>query len=172
METNYSIINTNYFDLPLIYRFFEAAIVYQKTKNYPVWKGYDKDTLKKDIEENRQFKIVIDEIIACVFSICYTDSHVWTHREKGDALYLHRIVVNPVAKGQQHMAKIVKWSSAFALENKLTYLRMDTWGDNPNILAYYQTFGFYVVDYFNTPDTTDVPIQQRNNYVVLLEKTL
>jgi hypothetical protein len=49
---------------------------------------------------------------------------------------------------------------------------MDTWADNPNLIAYYKSFGFEVTGYFTTPDTNELPMQQRNNKIVLLEVDL
>ena len=46
---------------------------------------------------------------------------------------------------------------------------MDTWADNPNLIDYYKNFGFGVFGYFKTPDSHELPIQQRNIEVVLLE---
>src|SRR5450755_1371983 len=97
----YSIVNTEIIDLDFIYSLFDGAISYQKRKEYPVWAGYNKEVLKKDIENKLQYKIVIDNNIACIFSICYSDKIIWRKREKGDSLYLHRIAVNAVYKGQK-----------------------------------------------------------------------
>jgi hypothetical protein len=49
---------------------------------------------------------------------------------------------------------------------------MDTWADNPAIIDYYKSFGFDVAGYFKTPDIDELPIQQRNNEIVLLEVKL
>ena len=65
-----SIINTDIKDLDFIYSLFDEAISYQKRKKYPVWVGYDKEVLKKDIKNRLQYKIIIDNNIACIFSIC------------------------------------------------------------------------------------------------------
>lgn len=33
----------------------------------------------------------------------------------------------------------------------------------------YQSFGFKIIDYYTTPNTVHLPIQHRNNDIVLLE---
>ena len=63
----YSIVNTEIKDLDFIYSLFDEAISYQKRKEYPVWAGYDKEVLKKDIKNKLQYKIVINNNIACIF---------------------------------------------------------------------------------------------------------
>src|SRR5688572_32367700 len=93
--------NTVMQDLKEIFELFEHSIQYQEKKGYPVWKNYDKDAVIKDLTDKNQYKVVIDEQMAIVFSVCYTDGIIWRERERGDAVYLHRIVVNPEFKGQK-----------------------------------------------------------------------
>ncbi|MEP6947931.1 MAG: GNAT family N-acetyltransferase [Ginsengibacter sp.] len=168
----YHIINTEIKDLPFIYSLFEEAISYQKRKGYPVWVGYDKEVLKREIENKQQYKIVIDDAIACIFSICYSDEIIWRERENGESLYLHRIAVNPFYKGQKHFGKILNWCVGYAIENALLNIRMDTWADNPDLVNYYKNSGFQIVGTLTTPDSEKLPIPQRNNRVVLLEFTI
>ena len=168
----YTIVNTQQEDLPFIYWLFDEAIAYQKRNNYPVWPDYDKEVLAKDIAEQRQFKVLIGDKIGGIFSVCYTDELVWRERENGQAIYLHRIVVNPKMKGQKLFGKVLDWAKHHALEKNRRLIRMDTWADNPTIIAYYQRFGFKIVDYYTTPDSEELPIQQRGNRIVLLEYLL
>lgn len=163
------VINTEPTDLPFIYRLFDEATAYQKRNNYPVWPDYDKDVLRQDIAQQLQFKVLMDDDIQGIFSICYTDEAVWRERENGQAIYLHRIVVNPRMKGRKLFGKVLAWAKQHAPEKNRRLIRMDTWADNPTIIAYYQGFGFRIVDYYTTPDSNELPIQQRGNRIVLLE---
>jgi ribosomal protein S18 acetylase RimI-like enzyme len=165
----YNIVNTEIKDLHFIYSLFDEAISYQKRKQYPVWAGYDKEVLKREIETQHQYKIVINNTIACIFSICYSDGIIWREREKGDSLYLHRIAVNPFYKGQKQFGRILNWCVGYAIKRKLQNIRMDTWAENPNLVEYYKSFGFGIVGKLTTPDSEELPIPQRNNKVVLLE---
>lgn len=166
---NYTVENTQPSDLNFIYHLFDEAIVYQKKRGYPVWPAYDKEVLVRDIAEQNQFKIVIDSKIVCIFSICYSDKIVWREQDKGNAIYLHRIVVNPTSKGLRHFGKILDWTKLQARIQGLSFIRMDTWANNPTIINYYRSFGFEIVDSFVTPNHEDLPIQQRGNAIVLLE---
>ena len=155
MET-FKIINTTKHDLEFIYSLFEEAIAYQKRKNYPVWNGFDKDVLIKDVANKQQYKIVIDNKIACVFSVCKSDPVIWREKEKGDAIYLHRIVVNPKYKGHKQFKKILNWSIDFAKNAKIRFIRMDTWAHNSTILDYYKSYGFKFLENFKIPDTIEL----------------
>jgi ribosomal protein S18 acetylase RimI-like enzyme len=159
-------------DLPMIYSFFEEAIAYIKQHNYVGWETYDKKFIEQDINNKLQFKIVSNDTILCVFSICMADELIWRERENHDAVYLHRIVVNPACKGQKQFQKILHWIIYQAGRKGLKYIRMDTWAKNPGIIQYYESFGFRFIEHYTTPDTTDLPGQHRNLMVALLQLEL
>ncbi len=167
---NFEIVPTQVADLEFIHWLFEEAIAYQRKKGFPVWNGYDKMVLQKDIALKRQYKIIMHGEIACIFSILDADELIWRQKETGNAVYLHRIVVNPKLKGQNHFQKILDWSITYAIAKNKIFIRMDTWGDNPNILSYYKTFGFYLIEYYTTSCATELPVQNRNLNLALLER--
>jgi GNAT superfamily N-acetyltransferase len=168
----YKIVNTTSSDLDFIYMLFDEAIAYQKRKNYPVWKGYDKVILQKDIENRLHYKILYGDDIACIFSLSYAEPILWREKERGDAIYIHRIVTNSKHKGQKQFERILNWVIDLARKNNYKYIRMDTWADNSNIVDYYKSFGFKLVGTYITPVTLDLPIQKRNIALALLEFTL
>lgn len=171
-DTCYLIEHTNKEDLRSIYSLFEEAIDYQKRNHYPVWKGYDKKVISNDIEKGLQFKLTIDGAIAFFFSLCHSDKIIWGGKDDNSAVYIHRMVVNPKFKGKQLFFISLDWIKQYAKDYELNFIRMDTWADNPNLIAYYQKFGFTVVDRITTPDSDELPFPQRNNNIVLLEYVL
>ena len=166
------IVNTEISDLDFIYQLFYEAIAFQKKNGYPAWPDYDKGILIKDIENKLQYKLVAKGEITYLFSICYSDKIIWRERDKDDAVYLHRMVANQKFNGQKRFGKIVECVQAQGRNKNLRFIRMDTWAANPKIIDYYQSFGFDVTGYFKTPDSDELPIQQRNNEIVLLEMKL
>ena len=164
--------NTEMVDLNDIYKLFDHSIIYQEKKGYPVWKNYDKHAIVRDIQNKNQYKILIDSIPAIVFSVCYTDRLLWRDRDRLDAIYLHRIVVNPDCKGQRLFGKIMDWAVVHARQKGLSYIRMDTWAANPTLINYYERFGFSFVENFTTPDTEELPVHNRNLALALLEYKL
>jgi predicted GNAT family N-acyltransferase len=165
----YSFVNATSDDLNVICRLFEEAILFQKKNNYIGWNSYDKDYIKADIQNRLLFKIINEGEIICIFSICYTDLLIWREREKGDAVYLHRIVLNQKFKGEKVFQKILDWAIGFAKEKELKYIRMDTWAENEKIIGYYKSYGFKFVENYTTPNTENLPVQHRNLNVALLE---
>jgi ribosomal protein S18 acetylase RimI-like enzyme len=161
--------NTQVSDLEKVFELFEHSIQYQEQKGYPVWRNYDKNAVTKDLNDKNQYKIVIDGQAAIVFSVCYMDKIIWREKETGDAMYLHRIVVNPEFKGQKLFGKILEWCIAHAKQKGLRTIRMDTWAANPTIINYYKGFGFSFIENYTTPDTTELPVHNRNLALTLLE---
>ncbi|HEX6223675.1 MAG TPA: GNAT family N-acetyltransferase, partial [Chryseolinea sp.] len=142
MNIEYKITNTEKADLSDIFNFFEESIAYQEKNGYPAWKHYDKDVIRKDMENKLQYKIIIDGMMAMVFSVRYSDRLIWRDLDNEDSVYLHRIVVNPIFKGRKLFKVVLKWAIDHAKIRGLTFIRMDTWADNPSIIGYYETFGF------------------------------
>jgi len=169
MENQYQIHNTEKNDLPLIFEFFEHSIHYQEKNGYPVWRHYDKNVVVKDVEDKNQYKIIVDSTPAMVFSVRYNDKLIWRHLDQGDAIYLHRIVVNPEFKGRKLFGTILEWAIDHVQKKGLGFIRMDTWAANPTIINYYRTFGFDVIENYTTPDSAELPIHNRNLSLTLLE---
>jgi ribosomal protein S18 acetylase RimI-like enzyme len=169
MTVEYEVKNTQTGDLELIFKLFEHSIAYQEKKGFPVWRNYDRNAIIKDIENKNQYKIIIHSKIAIVFSVAYSDKIIWRDKDNGNSIYLHRIVVNPELKGQKLFGKILDWAIAHSKKKGLTHIRMDTWAANPTIIEYYKSFGFVVVENYTTPDSTELPLHNRNLALTLLE---
>lgn len=166
------IINTSKEELGIVIWLFEQAMKLQGKNGYKVWETIDKSGLQREIENRLQYKIMQGGVIVCIFSVQYNDPFIWRYRDKGDAIYLHRIVVSPKFKGQRQFEKILVWAKKVAQENNLKYIRMDTWADNEKIINYYKSFGFEFVEYYITTNAPELPIQNQNLNVALLEMKL
>ena len=169
---NYSIVNTCHDDLPFIYSLFDDAFIYQRQNGFPDWKDYSKEALKEDIDKKRQFKILVNGQIACIFTTCMEDHLVWNELELGNSIYLHRIVANKHFKGLRLVGKIVSFTNELCKKKGRSKIRLDTWANNESIIDYYKSFGFKIIRYSFNPDTPELPIQMRGNKVVLMEYDL
>lgn len=169
---SHEIIPTDKADLPFAYHLFEEAIAFQKRHGYIVWKGYDKNALINDVENGLQYKIVQEGEIIGVFSVCYTDKIIWREKDQGDSIFIHRMAINPKYRDQGQFSRVMKWAIHHAKKRGLNYIRIDTWRDNPKLMAYYQKFGFDFVEYYTTPNTPDLPTQHRKVRLALFQYTL
>ena len=166
------ITSTTIDDLADIFWLFEQAMKLQGKKGYKVWDNIDKIGLQKDIQNGLQYKILKGNDTLCIFSIQHSDPFIWRGRDQNDAIYLHRIVVNPKFKGQKQFKNVLNWAKQFARQNNLKFIRMDTWADNEKIIDYYKSFGFEFIENYRTTNVLELPIQNRNLNVALLEMKL
>jgi len=169
MNHQFKIVNSEPADLPFIFGLFEHSIAYQETKGFPVWRNYDKNAIVRDIENKNHYKAVSEEGIGIVFSVAYSDKVIWRERDQSESVYLHRIVVNPAFKGQRLFGLIVEWAINHIRQKGLKTIRMDTWAVNLNIVEYYKSFGFEVVENYTTPDTDELPVHNRKLALTLME---
>ena len=143
-------------DIETIFTFYDLAIEYQKTKFNKHWMGFDRKLIEKEIAEERQWKIIIDDEIACIFAITFEDESIWKEKNRDKAVYFHRIVTHPKFRGNNFVKEIAKWGLPFAVEKNLDFLRMDTWGDNESLIEYYQKCGFEFLGVI-TPEYSGLP---------------
>lgn len=159
-------------DLPEIYRLFEQAIQFQREKNYIGWNNYDKGFIQEDIRNQLLYKILNGKDTLGIFSLCYSDPLIWREKEKSDALYLHRIVLNREFREIKLFSLLLDWALVKARQKKRNHLRMDTWAGNEKLINYYKSYGFRFIEDYTTDNTEELPEQHRNLKVALLELTI
>ncbi|MDR2146750.1 MAG: hypothetical protein LBE91_09870, partial [Tannerella sp.] len=54
-------------DIPEILRLYETAREFQKVKGAVLWPEFEQELIEMEIAENRQWKILINNQIACVW---------------------------------------------------------------------------------------------------------
>lgn len=144
-------------DLDEIFRLYDEAVAYQKTVSNKHWKQFDREMVIAEIKEGRQWKIIDNDGIACIFVIAYSDPFIWGERGHGKAIYIHRIVTNPSFRGGNYVKAIVAWARQHAKETGNAYIRMDTWGDNARLIGYYTNCGFNFLGVFAPDDISRLP---------------
>lgn len=164
-----TITNTHTSEMDAVRNLFQKVIQFHKRRNHPVWSDIDTSTIHLDINLKRQFKIALRNEVLAVFTVLREDISIWGDRCKKDAIYLHRIAINPDFKGKKLFDEILEWAKRKAENSNVSFIRMDTWAENKKLIAYYMKFGFEKVDIIVTSDSEELPIQQRNNRVILLQ---
>ena len=73
-----TIQNATINDIEDIFKLYKIASDYQKTKKtVVVWPDFERQLVATEIKENRQFKLVINNTIACVWAITFRDDQIW-----------------------------------------------------------------------------------------------
>lgn len=142
MTPTIQIINSNSEDLATIFKFYDHAVAHQKKVSDKHWQGFDEVMIRQEITEKRQYKILVDGVIGCIFAVTFNDPQIWEERDLTPSIYIHRIVTHPDFRGLGFVKYITKWAIDFTKANNLQFVRMDTWADNEKLIGYYKSFGF------------------------------
>lgn len=156
-------------DIDEIFRLYKIATDFQKTKFTVHWPEFERSLIETEIAENRQWKIVINNQVACVWATTFNDPQIWEERNNDPAVYVHRIATNPDFRGQNLVLQIVEWSKQYALANKKRFIRMDTVGDNPGLISYYTKCGFEFLRLSKLKNTEGLPAHYDNATVSLFQ---
>ncbi|HWW38199.1 GNAT family N-acetyltransferase [Pedobacter sp.] len=151
------IVNSTPKDIETIFKFYDAAVAYQKTKFNKHWQPFERTLIEKEIEENRQWKILIDGKPACIFAVTYQDPEIWGENNNPPAIYLHRIVTWPDFRGRNFVKIIADWARDFCKQHQKLFIRMDTWGDNQSLIDYYVSCGFTFKGITKPMDSDQLP---------------
>ena len=154
-EINVKIINCVLEDSDKILSLYQAARDLQTIKGMVVWPMFEKAFIEKEIKEQRQWKLVIGDIMACNWAITFSDKEIW--EEKDDAIYIHRIATNPIFRGNRYIDRIVQWAKEYAKQKGKQFVRLDTLGNNTKLIEHYTSAGFEFLGMFELPDTSNLP---------------
>ncbi|SNY94890.1 GNAT family N-acetyltransferase [Flagellimonas pacifica] len=145
-------------DIDEIFRLYSLASEYQNSKEgVVVWPTFKRQLVETEIDENRQWKLVIDNQIACVWAIAFSDEQIWEERNADAAIYIHRIATNPDFRGNNFVAIIVGWAKEYAAKLNKDYVRLDTLGNNEKLIKYYVNAGFEFLGMFDLKNTDGLP---------------
>lgn len=125
--------------------------------------------VEAEIAENRQWKLLIGDAIACVWATTFSDEQIWGERNNDPAVYIHRIATNPDFRGNDFVSIIVTWAKQYALENEKKYVRLDTIGNNTKLIEVYTRAGFRFLGLFVLKNVSDLPIHYSQGPACLFE---
>ncbi len=127
-----------------------------------VWPVFEKPFIDNEIQEQRQWKLIIDNTIACNWAITFEDKNIWELKDQGDALYIHRICANPIFRGNRYIDILVEWAKKYAVERGKRIVRIDTLGNNTKLIEHYTSAGFQFLGMFELTDTSNLPGHYQN----------
>ena len=136
---------------------YEAARNLQTQRKMVVWPSFDRSFIENEINQERQWKIIIDDIIACNWAITFEDKEIWGEKDQDNAIYIHRICNNPNFRGNRYIDEIVEWSKLYAKRMEKQFVRLDTLGNNTKLIEHYTSAGFDFLGMFKLTDTATLP---------------
>lgn len=151
------IINSTTSDIDTIFKFYDIAIAYQKTKFNKHWQGFDLDLVETEVKENRQYKVLVDGVIACVFAVTFNDAAIWGERDLSPSIYIHRIVTHTDFRGMNLVQYIIQWAVEYGSKNGKEFVRVDTWADNQKLIDHYSNNGFTFLGLTGEMNSANLP---------------
>lgn len=164
-----TILNSELTDIDAIFHLYDEATKHQKTVALKHWQGFDRSLIEQEIEEKRQWKIIVEDEIACVFATTFDDIHIWGEKNDDPSVYIHRIATNPKFRGYHFVKNIVAWAKQYAVSNDKLFVRMDTGSGNDKLNKYYISCGFNYLGVVELGDAQELPIHYRNGGSSLFE---
>ena len=164
--------NSTLEDINEIYRLYKLATDYQKTRYIVHWPEFERVLIETEIRENRQWKLMLDNSIACIWATTFSDPLIWEEKNNDPAVYIHRIATNPEFRGRNLVSEIVDWAKRYAKENNKKFIRLDTIGENEKLIEHYKNSGFAFLGLSKLKNTKDLPQHYDNATVSLFELPL
>ena len=165
-----TIKNVTASDIEKIFALYKIASNYQREKKTViVWPDFDREMVINEIAENRQFKLLVNNEVVCIWAITFSDEQIWEDSNTDSAIYIHRIAVNPNFRGNNYIATITKWAREYALKKEVQFIRLDTLGENKNLITHYKNAGFHFLGLFNLKNTSNLPEHYKLAPVCLFE---
>lgn len=156
-------------DIDAIFGLYEMATAYQQYLGRTDWKGFERALVEREIAEKRQWKIVEDGTIACVFVTTFSDPYIWQERNEDPSVYLHRIATHEHYRGRGYVKQIAQWAEQYARDNGKSFVRMDTMSGNEKLNAYYESCGFTYLGVTEFTETGDLPEHYKDGSCSLFE---
>jgi predicted GNAT family N-acyltransferase len=165
-----TIKNVSIVDIDDVFRLYKIASDYQREKKKViVWPNFDRNMVETEITEKRQFKMLIENEVVCIWAITFNDEQIWEEKNKDSAIYIHRIATSPNFRGKKMVAKIVDWAKQFADEKEIQFIRLDTLGNNTRLIEHYKEAGFDFLGMHTLKNTSNLPEHYQEAPVCLFE---
>ena len=144
-------------DINEILSLYESARSFQTQKKMVVWPLFDKSFIEQEIIGQRQWKLIVENHIACNWAITFRDKEIWEERDKGDSIFIHRIATNPNFRGNRYIDNIVEWAKKYAAQIQKKFIRLDTLGNNTKLIKHYTSAGFQFLGMTRLINTANLP---------------
>lgn len=157
-------------DIDEIFRLYKIDSDYKKEKKkVVVWPDFKRALVETEIAEKRQWKLIIDDEVACLWAITFSDAQIWEERDNSTSIYIHRIATNPKFRGNNYMNTIVTWAKTYAQSIEKRFIRLDTLGNNTKLIEHYQNAGFDFLGMFDLKNTDMLPDHYQDQPACLFE---
>jgi ribosomal protein S18 acetylase RimI-like enzyme len=149
--------------------YWNAALAYQRANALPLWPDFPSAAIREEIRLGLHFRVVSGDSVLGFFSLALADPVIWEEMETGDAIYIHRMCVNPDSRGKRLASHVLGWACFHCVSINRNFIRMDTWGSNKTLIEYYQKCGFKVFKYRRLGLMPALPAHYSNIELVMFQ---
>lgn len=171
MEKTPHIKNSTLDDLSSIFDLYQTATQLMIAKKQVPWPSFERELIINEINEKRQWKLLINGEIACIWATTLQDEDIWGTANQEPAVYIHRIATHPNYKGQRLVRQIVQWANQYCLDHQLQFVRLDTVGLNKGLINHYLKMGFTFLGTKKLENTQDLPKHYSKGPVCLFQRS-
>ena len=162
--------NSTIQDIDSIFNLYRLGSDYQRSKFLEnIWPEFERPLVETEINERRQFKLMVDNDIACVWAITFEDPSIWEEKDKDPSVYIHRIATNPNFRGHNFVKRIVEWAKPYAIKNNKQFIRLDTCGNNAKLIKHYTDNGFTFLGINKLKESKGLPLHYHDADVCFFE---
>jgi GNAT superfamily N-acetyltransferase len=136
------------------------------------WPEFTDRSIVDEMEGGRLFRVLDRNAFVGVFSVAYEDPAIWGELERGAHIYLHRFARAASYPGRGLLDAILAWAIARCETLGREGLRLDTWGGNDALIAYYESRGFTLIRKLTMGSDPRLPPHYDGLHLALLERPL
>jgi GNAT superfamily N-acetyltransferase len=150
MNTEFAIRPATPRDQPIVIGLIEEASAWLRGKDTDQWARPWPDREGRDarvrlgLERGETWIVWDGDVPAATMTICRTaNPDVWRENSKGDAVYIHRLVVGRSYAGNDLGGTMIDWAvQRECAERHVEWVRVDVWSTNARLHDYYERQGF------------------------------
>ena len=130
--------------------------ILQWNEEYP-----SKNAFENDIKRNELYVFISDDtIIGCMVLTTTMDTEYipinWLSVNDNN-LYIHRLAIHPEKQGRGFAQMLMDFAEQFAIDNKYTSIRLDTFSKNARNQKFYEIRGFKRLGEIHFPKQSEFP---------------
>ena len=158
--------------LPEVLAAYADARALQAANRAFQWPEFSERSILDQMEAGLLFRVLNGDALVGVFTVAYEDPAIWGELERGAHIYLHRFARAATYPGRGLVDAIVAWALAHCESLGREGLRLDTWGHNDALIAFYESRGFTLIDKRTMGSDPRLSPHYEGLHLALLERPL
>lgn len=153
-------------DIPSAHHVLHAASQWLAARGYDQWQRRPITTehVRMLVNAGSMYVGTLDNRIVATMAVDKrADPDFWEPQDDPEnALYLHKMAVNPEYRGHRLGEELTDYAAAKARAEGKKWLRLDAWRSNPDLQEYYRSRGWTHVRTVNAPHRDSGALFQRD----------